>query len=110
MSNKLRASEKELYRKVDEILFYLWDPIGVCDIPMARDEYQSYLPQVFKLLISDSKEHEVSSYLFKLEIDSMGMSANNEKALEVARLLIETKEALLEYYPYKSIKRGIVKA
>ena len=63
---------------------------------MARDEYQSYLPKVFKLLINDSKDHEVSAYLIKVESGSMGMSANSKKALEVARLLIETKEALLE--------------
>jgi len=96
MNNKLSTSEKGLYRRVDEILFYLWDPIGVCDIPMARDEYQSYLPQVFKLLLNDSKDHEVSAYLIKVESGSMGMSANSKKALEVSRLLIETKEALLE--------------
>ncbi|MBA6384554.1 hypothetical protein H4J45_18520 [Colwellia sp. BRX10-6] len=96
MNNQLSTSEKGLYRRVDEILFYLWDPIGVCDIPMARDEYQSYLPKVFKLLINDSKDHEVSAYLIKVESGSMGMSANSKKALEVARLLIETKEALLE--------------
>ncbi|QDP00280.1 hypothetical protein [Thalassotalea sp. PS06] len=96
MNNKLSTSEKGLYRRVDEILFYLWDPIGVCDIPMARDEYQSYLPQVFKLLLNNSKDHEVSAYLIKVESGSMGMSANSKKALEVARLLIETKEALLE--------------
>ncbi|MBB1420186.1 hypothetical protein H5187_23545 [Pseudoalteromonas sp. SG44-1] len=96
MNNKLSTSEKGLYRRVDEILFYLWDPIGVCDIPMARDEYQSYLPKVFKLLLNDPKEHEVSAYLIKVETGSMGMSANSKKALEVARILIETKEALLE--------------
>lgn len=96
MNNKLSTSEKGLYRRVDEILFYLWDPIGVYDIPMARDEYQSYLPQVFNLLLNDCKEHEVSAYLIKVETGSMGMPANDKKALEVARLLIETKEALLE--------------
>ncbi len=96
MNYKLRTSEKGLYRRVDEILFYLWDPIGVCDIPMARDEYQSYLPQVFKLLLNDSKDHEISAYLIKVESGSMGLSINSNKTLEVARLLIETKEALLK--------------
>ena len=96
MNNKLSTSEKRLYHRVDEILFYIWDPIGVCDTPMARDEYQSYLPQLFKLLLNNSKDHEVSAYLIKVESGSMGMSANSKKAFEVARLLIETKEALLE--------------
>ena len=99
MNNQLSTSEKELYRRVDEILFYVWDPIGIYDIPMARDEYQSYLPKVFKLLLNDSKDHEISSYLNKVESDSMGLSEKSKKSLDVARLLIETKEALLEPYP-----------
>ncbi|MCC2617130.1 hypothetical protein LJ739_12830 [Aestuariibacter halophilus] len=93
---KLSAEEQELYRRVDEILHYLWDPIGVSDIPLARDEYHSYLPKVFSLVISEAKHHEISEYLVKVESGSMGMSPNNGKAIEVAKLLIETKEALLE--------------
>jgi hypothetical protein len=93
---KLSANEKELYRRVDEILHYIWDPIGVSDIPLARDEYHSYLPKVFNLVISDAKYHEISDYLVKVESGSMGMSASSGKANEVAKLLIESKEALLE--------------
>jgi hypothetical protein len=40
--------------------------------------------------------HLVLTYLIKVETGSMGMSANSKKVLEVARLLIETKETLLE--------------
>jgi len=56
MKEKLSAKEKELYRRTDEILHYLWDPIGVSDIAQARDEYYSYLPRVFSRLIEDAKE------------------------------------------------------
>ena len=93
---KLSAKEKEIYRRVDEILHYVWDPIGVAEIPLARDEYHSYVPKVFELLISGAKYHEISGYLVKLESSSMGMQPSIGKATDVAKLLVETKEALLE--------------
>jgi len=96
MKEKLSAKEKELYRRTDEVLHYLWDPIGVSDIPQARDEYYSYLPRVFARLIEDAKDHEIASYLTKVEEGSMGLTPNKEKALEVARILIESKEWIID--------------
>jgi hypothetical protein len=96
MKNKLTQKEKLLYRQTDEILHYLWDPIGVNDVPQARDEYHSYLPRVFSRLISESKDHEIAEYLTKVEEGSMGLTPNKEKALEIAKILIETKEWIFE--------------
>ncbi len=88
----MKESEKKLYRVTDEILFYLWDPIGVKDIPAARDEYQSYLPKVFKLLVTESKNHEIAAYLCKVETSSMGLAESKEHAMNIADLLLEAKE------------------
>ena len=96
MNNKLSTVEKELYHRVDEILHYIWDPIGVSDNPTARDEYHSYLPRVFKLVVDESKEYEIAAYLTTLESGSMGLSANQKKAIEVARLLLDTRDAIFE--------------
>lgn len=84
--------EKELYRRVDEILHYVWDPIGVKDIPGAREEYYSYLPKVHKLLLEGHNEVKISDYLLKVESGSIGMTENKAKAIETAQLLIKTKE------------------
>jgi len=32
----MKDSENQLYRATDEIMFYLWDPIGVRDIPRCK--------------------------------------------------------------------------
>ncbi|MBB1424742.1 hypothetical protein H5200_23045 [Pseudoalteromonas sp. SG43-7] len=96
MGSKLERKELELYKRTDEILHYVWDPIGVADIPGARDEYHSYLPKVFKLVLNDSKNHEISSYLEKVESGSMGLTPYPKKNLEVANLLLETKEWIFE--------------
>ncbi|CAD6563044.1 hypothetical protein ACFQ3P_41525 [Paraburkholderia sabiae] len=50
MGYKLADDELELHRRVDEVLFYVWDPIGVANSPAARDEYYGYLPIVFSML------------------------------------------------------------
>jgi|GEM_PF-7106682 len=31
------AHDAELHQRIDEILHYLWDPIGVAHVPDARD-------------------------------------------------------------------------
>ncbi len=41
---------RELKRRVDEVLYYVWDPIGVSDEPFARGEYHSYVPRVSQLV------------------------------------------------------------
>jgi hypothetical protein len=92
----MKESEKRLYKATDEILFYLWDPIGVKDTPAARDEYQSYLPQVFKLLVSDSKDHEIAAFLCKVQVSSMGLGENKPHAMNIANLLLEAKEFYIE--------------
>ncbi len=73
---KLSDRENELYQRVDEVLHYLWDPIGVSDVPGARDEYHSYVPQVFSLL-KQRKE-------------------NAKKDMNIAEILINWREELLD--------------
>lgn len=41
---------KRLFEAVDLILWEDWDPIGVNDIPAARNEYSSYVPSIVRLL------------------------------------------------------------
>lgn len=88
----MKEQERKLYRHIDEILFYLWDPIGVKDCPAARTEYQSYLPKVFDMLISERKAREIAEYLVKVETSSMGLGANPHQAFNVALTLIEAKD------------------
>jgi hypothetical protein len=40
MAREQSDFELELYRRVDEILYYVWDPIGLAASPAARNEYK----------------------------------------------------------------------
>jgi hypothetical protein len=96
MGKKLSPPDNELYRRVDEVLHYVWDPIGVAGEPMARDEYHSYLPQVFQQLKSGGTAQDIADYLYNVTTDRMGLSGNRKHDEEVAAVLIGWMNAVQE--------------
>ena len=86
---------KELSRRVDEVLFYIWDPIGVADEPYARSEYESYVPKVRQLVEQNDDIKPISSHLAEIARDQMGLSKENNKHCDyVAELLLKHKQAI----------------
>jgi len=98
MARKLNPFEKELYQRTDEVMHYVWDPIGIAGIPQARDEYDSYLPQVFSMLLERKAEGEIAAYLSKIEDDRMGLTPSPENAAQVASVLTDWRETLRAKY------------
>jgi hypothetical protein len=96
MGAKLSQPERDLYIAVDEVLHYIWDPIGVAGVPQARDEYHGYLPQVFSLVRNGENEQVIADYLALITTENMGLSMNLQHDLEVARILIDWKESIDE--------------
>lgn len=78
-----RAEEMLQYQKIDDILWYDWDPIGINDIA-PRDEYQSYTPQIFNLLKTEKNREAIVEVLSKIETANMGLVGNMEKCLKIA--------------------------
>jgi hypothetical protein len=94
MGQKLSASDLELYRAVDEVLHYVWDPIGVSGCPQARDEYHGYLPQVFGMLRDGADESTIAAYLTSITTEQMGLPARPDHDCKVAGVLIDWKECV----------------
>jgi hypothetical protein len=78
MSSERTQFQKDVFRRVDEILHFIWDPIGVCEIPQARDEYQSYVPKVAGFLLEQKKKEELEAYLHWLESEHIGCPVTDE--------------------------------
>ena len=95
---KDRTPDAILRMRVDEVIHYLWDPIGVCDEPAARDEYYSYSAQAFGLLKNGATAPEIAKYLQKARVERMEMGRGNDLMSEddIANLLIKWKETILE--------------
>ncbi len=87
----MNKDQKELYRTVDEILWNDWDPIGVNDIA-PRDEYQSYVPEIFLMLIHNKTENEIADRLYKIETETIGVMGSREHCLKIAMKLTKENE------------------
>jgi hypothetical protein len=95
-SVNLSPQDKELLRRIDEVLHYMWDPIGVAGVPQARDEYESYVPQVFRLLKETVDGKDVAGYLNGLSTEHMGMGSNPSQDAEVVEALLQWRNHIAE--------------
>ena len=76
--------EKKVYKEIDELLWNEWDPIGVNDVEVARDEYYNYLPEVFRLKMQGAETENIANYLFKTETVTMGLFGDMERCRRIA--------------------------
>ena len=83
----------ELYRRTDEVLYYLWDPIGISDDPDARDEYYDYLGHVFTLLKGTKDGADIGQYLTWASKERMGLSFTPASEDQLKKVI----ECLLRY-------------
>ena len=98
MGQKLPEDQMKLYRRIDEVLFYVWDPIGVSP-SWARDEYQSYLPKVFRAVMNNTPRKELRDQLINIEAEYMGMGKRFGMKKRIAGfvdLLYELKDEIIE--------------
>lgn len=86
---------RELERRIDEVLYYVWDPIGVSDEPRARAEYSSYTMTILRYVLQDDLK-KITQHLSRLESDSMGLPINSEHNEMVAKRLLNYKYAVEE--------------
>lgn len=98
MSRKFTPIESELGQRVDEVLHYVWDPIGVATAPEARDEYSGYAMRVLGLLLESKPPEAIAAYLAEVEHGGMGLSTRPEHAMRIATLLIRWKLVLQQKY------------
>jgi len=84
--------------RVDEVLHYLWDPIGVSDVPEARGEYYTYSAQAFGMLKNGSSAQEIADYLRRTRVERIGVGRGRDVMSEedIAELLIRWKESFSE--------------
>ena len=88
--NNLKAAKDFLlYKKIDDILWYDWDPIGVKDLA-PRDEYQSYVPDIFNLKKAGADRNQIANALFKFETENMGMGGTLENCLIIADKILKS--------------------
>jgi len=99
MAHELSTYQEDVFRYCNEVLHYVWDPIGVAACPQARDEYDCYVPGVASLLFSDASADTIAKHLTQITTGSMGLNARHQRDLKVAELLIEWRQVLKDRDP-----------
>jgi hypothetical protein len=77
-----------LHQEIRRILMQDWDPIGVQEIPEAYDEYDSYVPTIYSMLITQKPLAELFEYLVWLESEHMGLLVDRQRTQYVSEKLI----------------------
>lgn len=83
----LGPEDKRLHRAINEVLHYIWDPIGVAGVPEARDEYDGYVNSVLSLLRSEATESEIVDHLVDIETNRMGVERPRSDSEKTVHLL-----------------------
>lgn len=96
MDQKLTSEQNKLYKRIDEILWEDWDPIGINDHESARDEYQSYLPQVFRLANEDAEVSKIAENLDHIVTESIGLQSNTNHCTEIAKLIKSARNKIYQ--------------
>ena len=61
--------------EIRHVLLDVWDPIGIKDVPNARDEYDGYIGRLYELLINNAADSDLTEYLYWAAHDQMGFDA-----------------------------------
>lgn len=84
------STSDRLLLAVQEVLFREWDPIGVNDNELCRDEYNSYAPTICEWLREGVDEFKLARHLSQLARVSMGLPSSDEELdRRVARRLLQ---------------------
>jgi hypothetical protein len=83
-----------LVKEVRRTLLAEWDPIGIKAIPEARDECDSYAPEIAAMLVANASYAEIFDYLWELETGHMGLNGNRTKTEKFAKRLTDMWESI----------------
>lgn len=98
MSSAPDQFEPELLQRVDEVLYYLWDPLGVAREPLSRQEYSAFVSDVFAALLDDADEQRLMELLLLLETEFLGLAPRPSQARRIAEVLVDWRALLEQKY------------
>ena len=80
--------ENDLFRRIDEVLYYVWDPMDVRSIPAARDEYRVWAPEIYTLVTSDLNADQLSTCLDEVARIWLGVESTPRSRAAADALLV----------------------
>jgi hypothetical protein len=96
MTSKHLDRAKVYHDAIRKAVLTLWDPIGVGSAVEAQDEYDSYVGQIYKLLLTRSTKKDVFDYLWWLETVHMGLVGDRQATEHFAEQLLQLSQQLAQ--------------
>jgi len=94
---------RELRTRIDEIMFYKWNPLQLSNSNWPRYEYEFYVPEVYRLALESTSYHPISDYLTYVNTKRMLSRENKDHDIEIAKLIF----ALAKDQSYFPDHRGL---
>jgi hypothetical protein len=76
------SRSKQVLEEIGRVLWEVWDPIGVNRFPQARDEYDTYVFGVHRLLASQASDEEISKHLYFIASETMGLAGATVESMQ----------------------------
>ena len=89
-----REHARNYHAAIRTILLTEWDPIGVSHIPEAQDEYDSYIANIYKLLITHVDRPSLFFHLWQIETEFIGVSGNRQHTEAVVDQLLQLRDEM----------------
>lgn len=89
MTDSKKSRAAEIQESIRQVLYHDWNPIGFGDA-LPKDEYDSYIAPVYRILVGSRSEQELIELLFSTERDTIGGPCEAAEQLRpVARSLLD---------------------
>jgi len=89
--------------RIDDILFYKWDPIGISNANWPRDEYASYVTDVLHFAVNGTSHQPLAEYLIQLSKEIIERADSKERAQNVAELIFSIVHDQSHYPDHNTI-------
>lgn len=103
MVKQVDNAQTYLEKAVSEVLFYVWDPIGVNGTAACRDEYDNYVPIITAYLLRNYNQVSVDVLLLFIIEHWIGLrmpirAHRKSRHLETLRVLMDWKSEAFEKF------------
>lgn len=80
-----------LYSSIGDILHNQWDPLGISDTNCPEDEYETYVPVIYRLAMEIDCIEELVEHLSRIACETIGVETNLHNDKKAARLIMAIK-------------------
>ena len=91
MNIKDRLIRDSFYSSIGYILHNQWDPLGISDTNSPVDEYENYVPVVYRLAMEIDCIEELVEHLSHIACETIGVETNLHNDKKAARLIMAIK-------------------